>query len=52
MQQSWHISQGLGAVFLEDIDNIAPATPEFDRVCQQWKSYQQRAVYAKDDSGL
>ena len=50
--QAWHISEGLGVVFLEDTDKIAPATPEYDRTCQQWKDYYQHAAYLKTDSGL
>ena len=50
--QAWHISEGLGVVFLEDSDKIAPAVPEYDRTCQQWTDYYQHAAYSKTDSGL
>ena len=52
LSQAWHISEGLGVVFLEDTDQIAPASAQYDQTCQQWNNYQQHAVYAKTDSGL
>lgn len=54
LHQAWHISEGLGVQFLESMDTMAVPQPNsaYTSQCAAWNSYDSRATYKQNDSGL
>ncbi|EGS22488.1 uncharacterized protein CTHT_0020300 [Thermochaetoides thermophila DSM 1495] len=54
---AWHVSGGLSVDFLERPDDLRNSIPqhdkdEFNRVCNEWRTYWPNNPYPKIDSGL
>lgn len=49
---AWHVSQGLGVQFLEAKHLIRAPSAEWQRTCDNWATYWDNPIWAKQDSGL